>query len=57
MEKRDERAARELAFKRKQEEDRKRYLEEKERQAAELRRKMPGFPIMEALYPRIRISL
>ena len=42
--KRDERAARELAFKRKQEEDRKRYLEEKERQAAELRRKNARIP-------------
>ena len=36
--KRDERAARELAQKQKQEEDRKRHLEEKERKAAELRR-------------------
>ena len=42
--KRDDRAARELAFKRKQEEDRKRYLEEKERQAAELRRKNARIP-------------
>ena len=42
--KRDERAARELALKRKQEEDHKRHLEEKERQAAERRRKNARIP-------------